>query len=297
LTESCPYWSRVLKPAERNYSPTEREALALKEGLIKFQPYIEGETILAITDHAALTWSKTFQNVNRRLLTWGTVFLAYPNLKIVHSAGRVHSNVDPISRLRRRVPIQEGPATDTTKHISLNLEEDALRNMYEELGPKFEEQLITVASNFATELLSEIPDYVYEGHNMVEFPLMDGKPFCQNYYSSTSYSILVGLSPEELNIWKEAFTTDETFSKVITAYQDISEGKDKYPQYQVRSNGLVYFEDWNGNFRLCVPDSLQISIMDELHNTLTESAHGGYTKTYNRTAATYYWPGMSRDIK
>ena len=30
------YWSRVLKPAERNYSPTEREALALKEGLIKF---------------------------------------------------------------------------------------------------------------------------------------------------------------------------------------------------------------------------------------------------------------------
>ena len=58
------YWSRVLQAAERNYSPTEREALALKEGLIKFQPYLEGEKILAITDHAALTWSKTFQNVN-----------------------------------------------------------------------------------------------------------------------------------------------------------------------------------------------------------------------------------------
>ena len=58
------YWSRVLQSAERNYSPTEREVLALKEGLIKFQPYLEGEMILAITDHAALTWSKTFQNVN-----------------------------------------------------------------------------------------------------------------------------------------------------------------------------------------------------------------------------------------
>jgi len=52
------YWSRVLKSAERNYLPTEQEALALKEGLIKFQAYIEGETILAVTDHAALTWSK-----------------------------------------------------------------------------------------------------------------------------------------------------------------------------------------------------------------------------------------------
>jgi hypothetical protein len=81
------YWSHVLKPAERNYSPTEREALALKEGLIKFKPYIEGERILAITDHAALTWSKTFQNVNHRLLTWGTVFFTYPDLQIVHCAG------------------------------------------------------------------------------------------------------------------------------------------------------------------------------------------------------------------
>src|ERR1700683_2754206 len=52
------YWSQVLKPAEQNYSPTEREALALKEGLIKFQPYIEGESILAVMDRAAFIWSK-----------------------------------------------------------------------------------------------------------------------------------------------------------------------------------------------------------------------------------------------
>ena len=61
------YWSRVLKPAEWNYLPMEQETLALKEGLIKFQPYVEGEVILAITDHTALTWSKTFQNLNHWL--------------------------------------------------------------------------------------------------------------------------------------------------------------------------------------------------------------------------------------
>jgi hypothetical protein len=42
----------------------EREVLALKEGLVKFQVYLEGAEFLAISDHAALTWSKTYHNVN-----------------------------------------------------------------------------------------------------------------------------------------------------------------------------------------------------------------------------------------
>ena len=37
------YWSRTFKSAERNYSATEWEALAAKEALVKFQPFIEGE--------------------------------------------------------------------------------------------------------------------------------------------------------------------------------------------------------------------------------------------------------------
>jgi hypothetical protein len=64
------YWSRILKSAETRYSATEREALALNEGLVKFQVYLEGAEFLAITDHTALTWSKTYHNVNRRLMAW-----------------------------------------------------------------------------------------------------------------------------------------------------------------------------------------------------------------------------------
>ena len=79
------------------YSWIAHPFLVLKESLIKFQPFLEGEKILAIMDHAALMWSKTFQNVNWCLLTWGTVFSAYPHLWIVHHAGHVHSNIDPIS--------------------------------------------------------------------------------------------------------------------------------------------------------------------------------------------------------
>ena len=106
------YWSCLLKSAEKNYSPTEKEALTLKDLLVKFQPLIEGETITAITDYSTLTWSKTYHNVNRRLMSWGLMFSAYPNLKIVHQASQVHSNVDPLSRLEQRIPFFDQPASN-----------------------------------------------------------------------------------------------------------------------------------------------------------------------------------------
>ena len=58
------YWSRVCKGPETCYSTTEREALAAKEALIKFTPFIEGEKITLVTDHTALQWARTFENYN-----------------------------------------------------------------------------------------------------------------------------------------------------------------------------------------------------------------------------------------
>ena len=81
------YWSRVLTPAKTRYSATEREALAAKESLVCFQPFIEGERILLVTDHSALTWAKTYENANRRLTAWGLVLAAFPEMVIIHRPG------------------------------------------------------------------------------------------------------------------------------------------------------------------------------------------------------------------
>jgi hypothetical protein len=113
------YWSRVLKPAERNYSATELEVMAGKEGLIHYQPIIEGEIIILITDHAALTWAGVFSNYNTRLTKWGTIYASFPGLNIVHREGRKHSNVDPFSRMKRDIPYFESPVIDPSKHIEI----------------------------------------------------------------------------------------------------------------------------------------------------------------------------------
>ncbi len=91
---------------------------------------------------------------------------------------------------------------------------------------------------------------------------------------------------------------DSHFSEVLASLQDPnSHVTPRFPQYRYSDEGLFYFEDNNGNSRLCVPRSLRVELMSQIHNSLTELAHGGYHKCYNRLAATHYWPGMSRDLK
>ena len=287
------YWSRTLKPAEQNYSPTEREALALKEGLIKFQSYIEGEHIDAITDHAALTWSKTFQNVNRRLLSWGTTFAAYPNLHIVHRAGRVHSNVDPISRLRRRVPIQDGPIKDDTlqgAELIAKEIEDPLNNFYDQFSDQFEAKVLHLASEFQHK--EEEQDY----RITLNIPFKDEDTI--PYVTSRNYSIMVHINEDEIQEWVLAYKEDNYFKKVIEQLRtEDNLMNPKYPQYYMSEKGLLYFEDSEGNIRVCVPEKLRFQIINEDHENITEGAHSGYHRAYNRLASTYFWPRMSKDIK
>ena len=50
------YAGRKLNPAERNYSVTEREALAVVDGVRHFQTYLYGGQFTVLTDHNAVRW-------------------------------------------------------------------------------------------------------------------------------------------------------------------------------------------------------------------------------------------------
>ena len=49
------YVSRVLTPAEKNYTTTD-ECLAMVWSIKKLRPYLEGYRFTMVTDHSALRW-------------------------------------------------------------------------------------------------------------------------------------------------------------------------------------------------------------------------------------------------
>jgi hypothetical protein len=90
--------SRLLKGAELNYSVSEKEMLAVIWAIKLFRCYIYGTEFEIITDHSALQYLISIKDVNGRLARWAMYLQSY-QFKIIHRAGKNHSNADALSRM------------------------------------------------------------------------------------------------------------------------------------------------------------------------------------------------------
>jgi len=271
------YWSRLFKQAEKNYSTTEKEALALKEALVKFLPVLEGESIMAITDHSTLTWSKTYQSAKKRLMKWGLTHATFPKLKIVHRAGRVHSNVDPISRLHRRIPFFDSPNFINDPQVELNNGQEL--DFYEKYHHKVESMAYKIFSI---------------DHHQVKTTHIKIGDHSIPYQTSSKMETHLHIDPNQIKLLVEGYTSDLHFSEVLKA---LGTTNSKFPQYHTREDGVILFKNWSGYSRVCLPRSLVPEILKEVHNNITGMAHSGYEKTYKRISQGFYWPKMLKDIK
>ena len=311
------YWSRLFKNAETRYSTTKREVLAAKEGLVKYQPFIEGETILLITDHSALQWARTYENANRRLAAWGAVFSAYaPKLEIIHRAGRVHSNVDPLSRLPRAPPAHISPLEGTEPSIcakeTLDESQEAVPAekmaaftfaawSIEDCVEEPREVLLNVRSRNKNLFDEERePSSKAEGtcRNEDNSEELDTLKATAEYWGATNPppTIHLAMSEEMKAQWKSAYLEDPMFKNIARSrdsrYEELGPGR----QFFVDQDRMIFFNNEDYQPRLCVPVSQRNFILRESHENPLESAHAGPERLWHSLSSRFYWKRMKLDI-
>lgn len=115
------FYSAKLNSAQKNYSVTERECLAVIKSIEKFRPYVEGYDFTVITDHSSLKWLMTTKDLNGRLARWSLKLQPY-TFTVQHRKGTQNIVADSLSRnFEDTIAIDALELDDICKfHLDLN---------------------------------------------------------------------------------------------------------------------------------------------------------------------------------
>ena len=91
------YGGRKLTAQEKNYSATEREALAVVDGIKRYRTYLYGRKFTIMIDHHSLKWLMNIKEPTGRLARWALTIQQY-DFDIEHRAGTANGNADALSR-------------------------------------------------------------------------------------------------------------------------------------------------------------------------------------------------------
>jgi hypothetical protein len=115
------YAGRNLNKAERNYSTSEKELLAIVWGIKHFRPYLYGRKFKIASDHKPLMWIMNIKDPGSRLLRLRIKLEEY-EYELVYKKGALNTNADALSRIHgiavgNRIPSETAIDEATKRQI------------------------------------------------------------------------------------------------------------------------------------------------------------------------------------
>ena len=161
------FFSRKLTAPQKNYTTTEKELLAIVEGLKHFKNIIYGYPIRVYSDHKNLVHDATVSD-SQRVMRWRMILEEYAP-EIIHIKGEQNIAADALSRL----PIQEIEETPKNNHElfaqEIGEDLDAFPLEYARLAEETKEEM--EASSTLKSLLKDktsgYTKYDLEGHEII----------------------------------------------------------------------------------------------------------------------------------
>ena len=294
------YGGRGLRDSERAWPISQREGLALFEGVKFYHVYLAGKPFTAVTDHKALEWMTNIKltETNGRLARWAIALQEYP-MKVVYKQGKTHGNADSLSR-REDYETPPEPSPSASVSIPSICSADAF--------PEGEE--IREYSLEFDDLNTHTEDYIQilasSHHEALSF-------LEEDYYKLTPLEALVTiLNIDVKNIGQMQEDEDNDFKDMIRYLRDRELPKDEKRAHvivqesneYVRDKGVLYhfwYPRGKGHKvdrkvkQLCLPPSLRDDVLKSYHDSVI-GGHQGIERTYHKLQLKYFWLDMWNDV-
>ena len=254
------YFSKLLNQAQRNYTVTERELLAVVEALKLWRCYLGDQEFLVVTDHSPLTHFATKKDLMGWQARWTEVLAMY-KFRWEYRPGRTNV-ADPFSR-----------------------------------NPKLLQEMLNAVTTRSSKLVDKVrlsqpsPSGSRKEPHTTERTELSGAALHQ----SPNSSLRLSLSGTDATVTsdKQAVLTD--LEKAISAgyqYDPAFAAVDRTKQW-VKRLGLWF--DQKG--RVVVPDhsDLRLQVM-HAHHANPFSGHQGKARTLELLQRSYWWKGVARDV-
>ncbi|MCP3666838.1 MAG: DDE-type integrase/transposase/recombinase, partial [Gammaproteobacteria bacterium] len=275
------YFSRTLVSAERRYSNTEREILAVCDSLKFFRPYIYGGTVTCFTDHDAVIKLMRAENPSQRLAKWQFTLMGEVDWSVRYIQGDKNVVADCLSRIPNF-----SVGTDTAPLISVVTRAQTSR--------RNEEQIRHSAENSEDDENSEynIDDNINFNDDNLDLDIDD--------LDSSGVQIDNKLVDDVISGQSE----DSDLSEMIEyiRYSKLPDNKSRAnlivkrrPLYQLIDGILKHLDPHQkAELRLVVPLALRQRVLCALHDDAFAGHQGEYV-TYDRMRKRFYWDGMYTD--
>ena len=310
------YYSRVLSKEERNYSPTERECLAVVWAATMLRPYVEGSHFQIRTDHNALRWMMTLNDPQGRLMRWRLRLMEF-DYEVVYRPGRVHQVPDALSRLpsdpqQEPEPIDDDIPTFEDAQPAYSSVMAVTRSAQKKDGPRQDKSPPEPISARTTDAqgpktaTTPRKTQQWDGGNFAPLPGEDAKDDEEDVFVDVR-----GYEANNMGVPIAARTGDDTVPSPITTAEILAEQRhDDFCQtVAATSLGRIdspFFEDDQGVLcrtdprernlvQVVLPTSLQPRALRLAHYSPL-AGHPGQSRMHARLRRSFWWPHMAADV-
>ena len=268
------FGGRALRDNELKWHITDKEGLALVEGIQHFRHYLANSKFTVFTDNVSVKYLQKLKDSQGRLGRWGILLQGY-NFDIKHKSGSQNCTADFLSRQRYK-DSRSTESNDLADHIfSLNSGEYTQTTL---IYPGEEDTEVMIAAAEPGQDGVDVDRDLFIGLSVYQ---QDCPDFKHIYQYLAHHQV-----PENPQLARTV---------VAESYN-----------YEMEDGVLMHFYSKRGRHvpleerlvkQMAIPRCLRDELLKSYHDCIAGGGHQGFERTYASLRNKYYWPSMYEDIR